>query len=49
MNAVAVVVGLALGNFAYQAVTLRRWVVAAERSFMQAVGVGTYLFAVWVR
>lgn len=39
---VGVMIGLALGNFTWQAATERLWMVAAERSWFQLVAVLAY-------
>ena len=47
--AVGAVVGMALGNFAYQAMTGQNaWAVAADRSYFQAIAVAGLMLIGWL-
>lgn len=44
MRALGLIIGLSLANFAYQALHDRRWDVALERTWFQAVAIALYAF-----
>ena len=44
MKYIAIAIGLAVGNFGYQAMHTEMWATAADRSFAQAVAV----LVVWI-
>jgi len=45
VTAIGVFVGLTAGNFIWQAFMERKWGKAVERSYFQAVALGTFLLA----
>lgn len=48
-SALCVFVGLTVGNFIWQMFTKREWIVAVERSLLQAFAIGAYLLAMAIR